>query len=100
MDDQRIEEALKQYAEFKRIAAEAEKQTSEMADWIIGYMDEKDTQEINHELGKFKIGERAAWKYSDAVKVSEDYLKDLKKDEQEKGVALSTTTRFLTFKAK
>lgn len=100
MDEQNFNEALKRYAEFKRIIAEAEEQVAEMNDWIIGYMDGKETAELAHESGKFKIAERAKWEYTDAVKVCEDAMKNLKSAEQENGQATSTTTRYLTFKAK
>jgi hypothetical protein len=94
-----INETLSRYAELKVMVASAEKEIEEMQDWIIGYMQGKDTSEIVHPRGKFKINQRQGWKYSDEVKKSEAEVKLLKKSEEANGKAQSSTSNYLSFKA-
>jgi hypothetical protein len=98
MENTKIEEALRLYASYKKMAKEAEEQMQEMSDWIIGYMDGANTQRIESEHGEFKIAERAAWTFTDAVKGLKEAVKKAEEKEKETGEAKSSTTRFLTVK--
>lgn len=93
-----MQDVFKRYAEIQQLSKSLEKEAQELKDHIIGFMNETDTQLVENEFGKFKIAERAVYKYSDAVKAEELKLKDLKKQEEENGSAQASTTRYLTFK--
>ena len=56
--------------------------------------------QIETEKGKFYFTTRKTWKYTDAVKTKEVEVKELKKTEEETGVATATESKSLTYRAK
>ena len=56
--------------------------------------------EVNMEHGVFSLVSRSTWKYSDAIKSSEESLKEAKKSEERDGTAKQTINNILMYKQK
>ena len=72
---------------------------AELKNHIVGFMQEKDVSKLETEVGVFQMRGRAVWKYSQQVKEFEKQLKEAKQQEEGNGVATSTISEYLTFKA-
>ena len=78
-------EAFEQYENLKLEIKEAEEKLAELKPIIIDNI--PDDKEIQAKHGIFLIQKRAVWKYSEQVKDLEIEVKELKKEEQAKGIA-------------
>lgn len=86
------------YAAKKSKFEKLEKELSELKDLIIGDMRDKDTALAETKWGKFTLQGRASLTYTDAVDKAQQAVKELKKHEEQSGVAKSITTDVLILK--
>ena len=65
---------------------------------IIKQFKENNLEKIESDRGIITLAKMARWVYSPNVKAKEDQVKQLQKEEQEKGIATQTFTEFIKTK--
>lgn len=87
-----------QYAEMKNAQKILDERIDEINQIILEQMVEQGEEKKVFDFGGFTVGKRATWKYTEAVKEIEDKVKEVKKEEQEKGLATKEEKPYLIFK--
>lgn len=93
-------ELFKEYSEIKNSIKELELRADNVSKLITDEMNEAKADKIESDYGSFYFTTRKSWKYSENVDKLTGELKELKKDEEVKGVATFEENKSLTFKSK
>lgn len=94
-----MEKLLKEYAVVREQREEIEALESKIKDKILDAMKKDETIKVEADFGTFSRATRLSWTYSKAVEKKEEDIKILKEKEQKKGIAKSTATEYLAFRA-
>lgn len=86
-----------QYAAVKESIAKLDQERLQIAQKIVDHMKEKNIMEEANDHGKFIIGMKKSWEYSDGIYKLDADLKDLRDKEQADGTANFIETPFLRF---
>ena len=96
-----INQKYKEYADLKAEAFVIEEKLKLIGEDIKEDILANNGDVVETSAGSFYITRRKKWQYSEEVKVADEYLKDLKRNEEEKGVAEEISeTVSLTFRGK
>lgn len=87
-----------QYAMMKSAKSVLEERIEELNKIIFEEMQKTGERKKTFDYGGFTIVPKEKWSYSDAVKSKENEVKELKKKEQDEGVANMETSEYLLFK--
>ena len=68
-----------------------------MREKIVLEMTKEGTDKAETDYGRFTVGTRSSWEYTDAVKKLEERVKIAKIKEQQKGVATQSMTNYLVY---
>lgn len=93
-------ETIKKYESIKLEIKALEAQLEAIEPEVSEMLANCGADQIETDLGKFYFTTRKSWKYTDAVKAKETEVKELKKKEEEEGVAIATESKSLTYRAK
>lgn len=90
---------LQMYAELRAEIKGLETRESDLKMEIVKEMEAESLDKVESDYGNFTIGRRKTWSYSDKVAQIEEKLRIQRFTEQEKGIAKSSETPYLIFKA-
>lgn len=93
-------ETLKKYEAIKLEIKALEEQLDAIAPEVTDMLANCGADQIETDKGKFYFTTRKTYKYTDAVKAKEVEVKELKKTEEETGVATVAESKSLTYRAK
>lgn len=97
-------ELLKKYEAIKLEIRGLEAQLDAISPEVVAILEDAQqtvgVDQIETDKGKFYFTTRKSWKYTDAVKAKEEEVKELKKTEEETGVATCEESKSLTYRAK
>lgn len=92
-----MEQKLKMYAKLKLQEKSIKAQYEVLQAEIIEHVQENPDKKLETKFGKFKVTERATWKYSEDVDKQKAKMVKLQEKEQATGVATKTVKASLTF---
>lgn len=100
MEEQK--EILKKYAEIKDVVKRCEAQIEEMKPQIVDIISKLNPGEDEHPvevegIGKFSCVQKRKYSYSTETRVLEDKVKEVKKTEEQNGVATYIINPYLKF---
>lgn len=90
---------LKEYAAVKKQIRDLEEQESLLKEKIIGDMVETGQSKVETVWGKFSLGTRTTYRYSDKIDAMNNKLKIAKVEEEERGIAEPTQNTYLIYKS-
>ena len=93
-------ETIKKYESIKLEIKALEAQADILEPEVKEMLANCGADQIETDKGKFYFTTRKSWKYTDAVKSKEVEVKELKKKEEELGVATFEESKSLTYRAK
>ena len=93
-------EKIKEYESLKLQIKELTDKAKELEPVVVEALESVEEDQIETDVGKFYFTTRKSWKYTDAVKIKEAEFKDLKKEEEENGIAKCEEKKSLTYRAK
>lgn len=96
----RDRDLYEQYAMMKNASSILDERTSELQSMILEEMKELGVEKQQFPYGGFTVTSRKTFTYTPAVKEKEQEVKDLKKKEEEDGVATFEIKNGLLFKGK
>lgn len=88
------------YAATKRVIKEMEAIIDELAPQVLAEMVSLQADEVTSDDGKFTIGARKKWTYSEEITMLDETLKAKKKEAEQKGLATYVETPFITLTLK
>ena len=91
------EQVFTKYTELQIKIKALEEEKKGLALKCLGELQKNEIQQMKNEFGTFSIMERRSWRYSKGVKIQEEIVKKLKKQEEESGKAKATTSESLRF---
>lgn len=89
-----VKDALLEYEELKIDAKKIEERLEELKEIILPNIGE---EPINARSGYFEIKKKTTWKYSAELKVKQEEVKKLEKDEVAKGIATPSVSTYLQY---
>lgn len=93
-------ETIKKYEAIKLEIKALEAQLDALEPEVTEMLANCGADQIETDKGKFYFTTRKTWKYTEAVKLKETEVKELKKQEEESGKAEVTESKSLTYRAK
>lgn len=93
-------ENYKLYAELEEQKKEIEEKQSRIKSEILEEMISQQSETVKADFGTFSLMRRKTWKYSPAVDELGARVKELKKTEEESGLATFEESTVLTFRSK
>lgn len=91
---------FEQYAKLKLTEQSVKEQLDELKPAILSELATVDDQAVELEAGVFSVVKRKRWSYTDKVKTTEQVLKELKAEEEAKGIATFVEDRTVMFRGK
>lgn len=91
-------DTFQQYAKIKKQIKELTQQAKELEPELTESMLEAGADKVKTEFGSFTIVVRKKYEYSDKVKELESSVKELKKVEEQSGIAEATESKSLMFR--
>ncbi len=88
----------KEYVELNAKFAELEKQKEVLREAILLDLEKNKIEKIETDFGSFTVCKKTSWKYTEKISKIEDRLKIARIQEQNKGIATSTTSNYLLYK--
>lgn len=95
---EQIEDEIKRYIDLRDKADSIATQMETIRMNLQQYMEGNKLDQLNAiGYGKFVLESKRTWTYSPGIEKAEEDLKALKKVEQQKGIATSTTSNYVKF---
>jgi len=91
------EKVFIEYIDIQTQIKKLEDQKKELSVKCLEEMKKNELNQVKNPLGTFSLVEKKTWTYSNAIKLSEGAIKELKKAEEENGIAISKVSESLRF---